>query len=182
MQNCSATLKKGSFMNHTISFINHCVKSVQIRSFFWSGVSLHIQSKCGKIWTIKISVFGHFSRSDYFSKSQNKARKSETGRIWRSCWYCSEWNYNTNYIIVSLYHSHYITVYYDYISIILHHDCIIGRNVVSCSARQQSIFTLSKSLAAPEDLSMIRGFEIKTWVFKNDIWKYLAVLFYNIWK
>ena len=55
-----------------------------------------------------------------------------------------------------------ITVYYDYISIILHHDCIIGRNVVSCSARQQSIFTLSKSLAAPEDLSMIRGFEIKT--------------------
>ena len=155
MQNCSATLKKGSFMNHTISFINHCVKSVQIRSFFWSGVSLRIQSKCGKIWTIKISVFGH---------------------------YCSEWNYNTNYIIVSLYHSHYITVYYDYISIILHHDCIIGRNVVSCSARQQSIFTLSKSLAAPEDLSMIRGFEIKTWVFKNDIWKYLAVLFYNIWK
>ena len=53
----------------------HCVKSVQIRSFFWSefsriwteyeryGVSLRIQSKCSKIQTSKNSVFGHFSRS-----------------------------------------------------------------------------------------------------------------------
>ena len=51
----------------------HCVKNVQIRSFFWSvfsrirteyGVSLRIQSECGKTRTRKNSVFGHFSRSD----------------------------------------------------------------------------------------------------------------------
>ena len=27
-------------------------------------VSLRIQSECGKIWTRKNSIFGHFSRSD----------------------------------------------------------------------------------------------------------------------
>ena len=44
---------------------SHCVKSVQIRSFFWSvyGVSLCIQSEYGKIRTRKKSVFGHFSHS-----------------------------------------------------------------------------------------------------------------------
>ena len=53
----------------------HCVKSVQIRSFFWSIfsrirtghgdflVNLRIQSECRKILTRKNSVFGHFSRS-----------------------------------------------------------------------------------------------------------------------
>ena len=52
----------------------HCVKSVQIRSFFWSLFfrirpeykSLRIQPECGKIRTRKNSVFGHFSRSDFF--------------------------------------------------------------------------------------------------------------------
>ena len=41
----------------------HCVKSVQIRSYFWS--------ECGKIRTRNYSVFGHFSRSDtlIFSKT-----------------------------------------------------------------------------------------------------------------
>ena len=110
-QNCSATLKQASFMNHTISLITHCVKSVQIRRFFWSVVS--------RIRTRQNSISGHFSCSDFSSKSQNKARKSETGRIWRSFWYYSEWNYNTNYIIVWLYHSHYIIV------IILHYIMII---------------------------------------------------------
>ena len=43
-------------------WICHCVKSVQIRSFFWSVFSI-IQSECGKIRTRKTSVFGHFSRS-----------------------------------------------------------------------------------------------------------------------
>ena len=52
----------------------HCVKSVQIWSFFWSVysrtrteyvVSPRIQSECGKIRTRKISVFGHFSCSVY---------------------------------------------------------------------------------------------------------------------
>ena len=45
----------------------HCMRSVQIRSFFWSvfsrRVNLRIQSNYGNIWTIKNSVFGHFSRS-----------------------------------------------------------------------------------------------------------------------
>ena len=35
---------------------NHCVKIVQVRSFFWSVFS----PKCGEIRTRKNSVFGHF--------------------------------------------------------------------------------------------------------------------------
>ena len=53
----------------------HFVKSVQIRSIFWSVFfhirteygeirSLRVQSECGKIRTKKYSVFWHFSRSD----------------------------------------------------------------------------------------------------------------------
>ena len=61
---------KGDFPNNP-----HCVKSVQIRSYFWSvfsrirteygeySVSLHIQSECGKIRTKNNSIFGHFSHS-----------------------------------------------------------------------------------------------------------------------
>ena len=41
---------------------SHCVKSVQIRSNFWSVFS-RVRSKCRKIWTINYSVFGHFSRT-----------------------------------------------------------------------------------------------------------------------
>ena len=40
----------------------HCVKSVQIRSIFWSVFS-RIRTEYGKIRTRKYSVFGHFSRS-----------------------------------------------------------------------------------------------------------------------
>ena len=40
----------------------HCVKSVQIWSFFWSVFSC-IQGEYRKIRTRKNSVFGHFSRS-----------------------------------------------------------------------------------------------------------------------
>ena len=42
------------------------MKSVQIRSFFWSVFS-RIQSECSKIRTRKNSVFGHFSRSGTIS-------------------------------------------------------------------------------------------------------------------
>ena len=54
---------------------NHCVKSVQIRSFFWSLFScirteyedlLRIQSKYRKIRTRKNSARGHFSSSEYY--------------------------------------------------------------------------------------------------------------------
>ena len=38
------------------------MKSIQIRSFFWSVFS-RIQSECAKIQTRKNSVFGYFSRS-----------------------------------------------------------------------------------------------------------------------
>ena len=41
--------------NGKLHFCAHCVKSVQIRSFFWS--------ECRKIQTRKNSVFGHFLRS-----------------------------------------------------------------------------------------------------------------------
>ena len=48
---------------------SHCVKSVQIRSFFCYLVSLRIQSECGKIRTRKNSEFGHFSRTvTYYRK------------------------------------------------------------------------------------------------------------------
>ena len=46
----------------------HCLKSVQIRSFFWSvffciwAVNLCIQSECRKIRTRKNSVFEHFTQ------------------------------------------------------------------------------------------------------------------------
>ena len=56
-----------------ITWNTQCVKSVQMRNFFWSvfyhiwtWVSLRIQSKCRKIRTRKNSVFGHFSRSEGF--------------------------------------------------------------------------------------------------------------------
>ena len=42
----------------------HCVKSVQIRSFFWSVFS-RIRTEYGEM-TRKYSVFGHFSHSVLF--------------------------------------------------------------------------------------------------------------------
>ena len=44
----------------------HCVKSVQLRSVFWSLFS-RIQSKYGKIRTRKNSVFRHFSHSGWWA-------------------------------------------------------------------------------------------------------------------
>ena len=53
----------------------HCVKSVQIRSYFWSvfscfwteyGVNLRVQSEYRKIRTRNNSVFGHISGSNFF--------------------------------------------------------------------------------------------------------------------
>ena len=46
----------------------HCVKSVQIWSFFWYVFS-YILSEYRKIRTGKKSVFGHFSRSYYLKKT-----------------------------------------------------------------------------------------------------------------
>ena len=55
--------KKLFFMerNERIACILYCVKSVQIRSCFWSVFSC-IQSEYRKKWTRNNSVFGHFSR------------------------------------------------------------------------------------------------------------------------
>ena len=44
---------------HKTFVITHCVKSVQIRSYFWS-VFFRIQSEYRKIQTINNSMFGHF--------------------------------------------------------------------------------------------------------------------------
>ena len=60
---------------HKSFSIAHCVKSVQIRSYFWSVfsciwieyVNLRIQSEYRKIWTRNNCVFGHFSRSENYS-------------------------------------------------------------------------------------------------------------------
>ena len=83
-------------------FERHCVKSVQIRIYFWSVFSciwteygeiwsLRIQSEYRKIWTRNNSVFGHFSRSEgvdiaswYFSpqiKSPEHAASRVSGVI-----------------------------------------------------------------------------------------------------
>ena len=48
--------------------LKHCVKSVQIQSFFWS-VFFCIRTEYRKIWTRKNSVFGHFSCSEILEKS-----------------------------------------------------------------------------------------------------------------
>ena len=55
----------------------HCVKSVQIPSFFWSAFS-RIWTEYGKIRTRKNPVFGHISRNEtlwYFSDIFRKYRK-----------------------------------------------------------------------------------------------------------
>ena len=39
------------------------------------GISLRIQSECGKIWTRKNSVFGHFSRSECYSSNQEEVEE-----------------------------------------------------------------------------------------------------------
>ena len=59
-----------SVIGRTLMFSvsSHCVKSVQIRSYFWSVFS-RIQYR--KIRTRNNSVFGHFSRSDRFVESDN---------------------------------------------------------------------------------------------------------------
>ena len=61
-----------SFRKVSTEFRFHAVKSVQIRNFFWSvffgirtnteryGISLGIQSECGKIRTRENSVFGQW--------------------------------------------------------------------------------------------------------------------------
>ena len=56
---------------HKTFVITHCVKSVQIRSYFWSVFSC-IQSEYREIQTINNSMFGHFLRGDLTSESARK--------------------------------------------------------------------------------------------------------------
>ena len=71
----------------------HWVKCVQKRSFFSSvfsrirteyGVSLCIQSECGKIRTRKNSVFGHFSRSVRLPNLTKYSLSINKEAIWRN--------------------------------------------------------------------------------------------------
>ena len=55
-------------LKHIIFTELHCVKSVQIRSYFWSVFSC-IQSEYRKILTRNNSVFGHFSRNVWVKNS-----------------------------------------------------------------------------------------------------------------
>ena len=66
---------KNSELLFTCPLRVRCVKSVQIRSFFWSvfsrirteyGKIRSIHSECGKIQNRKNCVFGQFSRSSLF--------------------------------------------------------------------------------------------------------------------
>ena len=78
----------------TWSVFSHCVKSVQIRSFFWSifyrirteyGETLRISLySFGKIRTRKYSVFGHFSRS-VIVKLCDKSICKPLNIIFKSC-------------------------------------------------------------------------------------------------
>ena len=75
---------------------NHCVKSVQIQSFFWS-VFCCIRTEYGdlreniyiykyrKTWTRNNSVFGHFSRSDQFYVGIPPTKKGPIHQLWRFC-------------------------------------------------------------------------------------------------
>ena len=54
---------------------DHCVKNIQIRSFFWSAFS-HIRIEYRKIRTRKNSVFGLFSRSELNDNGDDKFRSS----------------------------------------------------------------------------------------------------------
>ena len=67
----SSSLLFSNFLFFCLSF-RHCVKSVQIRSFFWSVFSC-IQNKYRKIRTKKNSVFGHLSRSAFVFKIHTTA-------------------------------------------------------------------------------------------------------------
>ena len=74
----------------------HCVKSVQIQSYFWSifscnGTNLRIQSEYRKIQARNNSVFGHFSRSgtfNYFHEEIHRGYLTESyiWHIWTSIW------------------------------------------------------------------------------------------------
>ena len=70
--------------------ISHCVKSVQMRSFFWPLFSC-IQSEYRKIWIRKISVFGHFSRSVWYSSSSKISYMHSLGNYIRSIYYNVYW-------------------------------------------------------------------------------------------
>ena len=69
---CSLNYKISLFRSKKLSCHNslHCVKSVQIRSYFWSVFSC-IQSKYRKIRTRNNSIFGHFSRSVMFTMNMS---------------------------------------------------------------------------------------------------------------
>ena len=67
LQRCLTSLKKYFWWCYTMMLnlllhFFHCMKSVQIRSYFWSVFSC-IQSEYRKIRIRYNSVFGHFSRS-----------------------------------------------------------------------------------------------------------------------
>ena len=51
-----------SFRRYEDFLLQYCVKSVQIRSYFWAVFSC-IRNEYRKIQTRNSSVFGHFSRS-----------------------------------------------------------------------------------------------------------------------
>ena len=77
MRNGIASIPLENASSVKFAFLYHCVKSVQIRSFFWS-VFTCIRSEYGDLRTRKNSVFGHFSRSVHFkNKTVVRISRSE---------------------------------------------------------------------------------------------------------
>ena len=74
----------------------HCVKTVQIRSFFWSvfpifglhtdiwRVNLHVQSEYRKIQNRKYSVSEHFSRSVQLQQSSQSINRSAPATCYKN--------------------------------------------------------------------------------------------------
>ena len=75
----------------------HYVKSVQIRSFFWT-MSSCIWAEYGKIETRKNSVFGNFSRSGKIKTIRNtkKGKKIKNGSYFYKSFPCLADNPNEN--------------------------------------------------------------------------------------
>ena len=65
---------KNSYTTYTRLTMTHCVKNVQIRSFFWSVFS-RFRTEDVKIRTRKNSVSGHFSHSDNLRKNFHSWRQ-----------------------------------------------------------------------------------------------------------
>ena len=79
MQNKILKIGKSRRQRRSFSRNTNCMKSIQIRSYFWRVFSC-IQSEFSKIWTRNNSVLGHFSRSGKLSNQSNNSKNKTTNK------------------------------------------------------------------------------------------------------